>query len=126
MSANIWDQLTLDGSSPKVTTRRSDDTCTACRATVRRIVADTPGWPAVVTQHPVDRVTALAAVVAGRPVYVHVRHRRDATWWPLTADTIGSDHLAVGDHHLEHRCGHDPPAPPPKPAAADLPDTPPF
>ena len=118
-------QLHLDASAP----RRSDDTCTTCGATVRRILAGhLAALPATVTEHHVDRTTALAAIVAGRPAYVHRQHKRSASWVRLDADTIGSKHVATGDHHLEHVCGKDPP-PPPAPAADFIPDyagPPPF
>ena len=125
---DIWDQLTIDGTSRKVTPR-TDDTCTNCGTLVRRILADPIiSWPATVTAHPVDRPVALAAIITGRPAYVHLTHRRDATWWPLDRDTIGSPHLATGQHHLTHVCGADPDPPPPKPATNPdtFPLTPPF
>lgn len=125
MSAEIWDQLAID--TPAVP-KRTDDTCTACGATVRRIIAgDTAGLPAVVSHHPAPRATALAAIVTGRPAYVHRQHKRATSWVRLDADNIGSKHVATGDHHLEHVCGHDPPKPPP--AADFIPDytgPPPF
>ena len=108
---------------------RGKDTCNDCGEPVRRIVAgDVCGWPAVVSQHPVDRPAALAAIVAGRPVYVHLRHKHDTAWWALDRDTIGSPHLATGDHHLAHVCSNDPDPPPPKPAANPdtFPQQPPF
>lgn len=122
---DIWDQLTLDGTSPKVTA--APNTCRDCGALVRRIIAgDICGWPATVAQHPVDRVTALALVATGRSVYIHRRHKRSASWTRLEADTIGSAHAAAGDHHPEHACGKDPPPPPPKPDPHTYPHIPPF
>ncbi len=113
---------------PGMTTAPRDaDTCPRCGAGVRHILAgDLCAWPATVTRHPVDRTTALVAIVAGREVYVRTRHHRAADRWrQLDADTIGSAHVAAGDHHPAHVCGHDPP-PPPKATAATLPTLPPF
>lgn len=125
MSADIWDQLTLD-STP--TAPRDTDTCQRCGAQVRHIVAgNVCGWPAIVSQHPTNRTTALAAIVTGRDVYVRRRMRRATTWDRLDADNMNSKHAAGGDHHLEHVCGHDPPPPPPQPATApDYTGPPPF
>jgi hypothetical protein len=113
-------------STPRRT--RVDDTCNTCGATVRRIVAgEVAGWPAITSEHPVDRLVALALVALGRPVYVRRQHKRSATWVALDADCIGSPNVAKGDHYPAHVCGHDPPPRPRQAEPSDhLPATPPF
>lgn len=111
------------------TTTASNDACPRCGTAVRRILegGDWAQWPHTVSAHPVTRPVALAAMVTGRTVIVRSRHRRQAdTWRRLDRWTLGSKHLAAGDHHLEHVCGNDPPTPPPADFIPDYPPDPPF
>ena len=118
---------TIPGLAAESAPTPAPPTCPRCGQPVRHVVDDeTAGWPVTVTRHPVDRTTALAALTVGRDVIVHRPVRRSAYWRRLDRHTLGSANLAAGDHHLEHRCGHDPPPPPARARAADYPTPPPY
>jgi len=115
----------LEVEAPKP--HRPGDHCPDCGIRVRRIIdADVTGLPAMITFHHVDMTVALLAVAhTGRTIYVHRRHKRSASWIRLDAARLGNAHAHDGEHHLDHVCGRDPPAPPPTPDLLHPADNPP-
>lgn len=129
---SAWDdpQLALFAEPSRQTNRTR--ICPTCKQPIRRI------WPGDlcsialdIDPAPTTRIAALTAIIAGTPAVAAKITKRDrgaghaTSWVRLTADTLGSRHIAGLPHHIAHRCGTTNPAPPDVDLIA-YPDLPPF